>query len=74
MAKKQTTKKDPTPPKTVKKKPVSKANPDLKLEDFMEEIRARAAEIYRHRGYAPGDALSDWLQAEKEIKKKHGIK
>ena len=74
MAKKQTTKKDSTPQKTVIKKPAPKANSDLKLEGFMEEIRARAAEIFRHRGHAPGDALSDWLQAEKEIKKKHGIK
>ena len=74
MVKKQTTKKDSIPQKTVIKKPSPKANSDLKLEDFIEEIRARAAEIYKHRGNAPGDALSDWLQAEKEIKKKYGIK
>ena len=74
MIKKQTTKKDSKPLKTVIKKPALKANPNLKLEKFMEEIRARAEEIYQHRGNVPGDALSDWLQAEKEIKKKHGIK
>jgi hypothetical protein len=32
-----------------------------------EEIRARAYEIYLERRDAPGDAMSDWLQAEAEL-------
>jgi hypothetical protein len=31
------------------------------------EVRARAYEIYVERGDAPGDALSDWLQAEADL-------
>lgn len=32
----------------------------------VEEIRARAYELYLERGRAPGGALDDWLQAERE--------
>jgi hypothetical protein len=74
MEKKQTTGKDFTTPITVQERAAFKASPNIKLEDYIAEIRARAAEIYKRRGNAPGDALSDWLQAEKEIKNKHGIK
>jgi hypothetical protein len=42
--------------------------------DLREEIRRRAEELYIKRGGSPGDELSDWLAAEKEIKKKYGIK
>ena len=74
MEKKQTTRNDFAFQKTVIGRAGFKPNPNIKLEDFIAEIRARAAEIYKRRGNASGDALSDWLQAEKEIKKKHGIK
>jgi len=45
------------------------------LEAYKEETRKRAEEIYKQRvaGNKPGDALSDWLQAEKDIKRKYGI-
>jgi hypothetical protein len=45
------------------------------LETFQEEIRKKAEEIFNQRTSSnkPGDELSDWLQAEKEIKKKYGI-
>jgi len=45
------------------------------LEVFQNEIRKFAEEIYRKRvaGKKPGDALSDWLEAEKEVKKKYGL-
>jgi len=33
-----------------------------------ERIRARAYEIYEARGGAAGDAISDWLQAERELR------
>jgi len=42
--------------------------------DLREEIRSRAEELYIKRGGSPGDELSDWLAAEKEIKSKYGIK
>jgi len=45
----------------------------ITLEKFEEEIRIRAREIFLARGDANGDALADWLQAEKEIKKKYKI-
>jgi hypothetical protein len=42
-------------------------------EKLEEEINIRAREIYLARSDANGDALADWLQAEKEIKKKYKI-
>jgi hypothetical protein len=44
-------------------------------EQLVEEIRKRANAIYLARGLSgPGSELTDWLDAEKEIKAKHGIK
>jgi hypothetical protein len=45
------------------------------LEAFQDEIRKLAGEIFKKRVAAnkPGDALSDWLQAEKDIKKKYSL-
>jgi len=43
------------------------------LENLQEEIRKRAEEISKRRNGGPGDQLSDWLQAEKELKQKHNI-
>jgi hypothetical protein len=31
------------------------------------EIRLRAYDLYRHRGWSNGHALDDWLQAEAEV-------
>jgi len=31
------------------------------------EIAGRAYQIYQERGYAPGDPMQDWLQAEREL-------
>jgi len=55
------------------KKPARKK---VELGEFLEEIRVRAHEIFeeRARNGVGGDDLSDWLQAEAEIKKKHKIK
>jgi hypothetical protein len=36
-----------------------------------EDVRLRAFEIYLRRGDNPGDALGDWLQAERELKEAH---
>ncbi len=43
------------------------------LEAFWNEISQRAKEIYEKRVKAnkPGDELSDWYQAEKEVRKRH---
>ena len=35
-----------------------------------EEIRIRAHQIFLERGVEPGDELSDWLQAERELRKR----
>ena len=37
-------------------------------ESVSDKIRKRAQELFEKRGSASGDALTDWLQAEKEIK------
>ena len=34
-----------------------------------EEIKRRAYEIYLERNGLPGDALDDWLRAERELQK-----
>jgi hypothetical protein len=68
-------KKPSTQKTTIVKKITPKDKPvTVNLQDYIDQIRARANEIYLNRGNAPGDDLSDWLQAEKEIKKKYGIK
>ena len=33
-----------------------------------EEVRIRAYEVFLERGAEPGDELSDWLQAERELR------
>ena len=68
MAKQAAKKKAATPKKPARKK--------VELGEFLEEIRVRAHEIFeeRARNGVGGDDLSDWLQAEAEIKKKHKIK
>ena len=38
-------------------------------EPTQEEIRRRAYEIYLERNGLPGDALDDWLRAERELQK-----
>jgi hypothetical protein len=55
------------------KKVAKKSNTPITPEKLEEEIRIRAREIYLARGDARGDSLADWLQAEKEVKKKHKI-
>jgi hypothetical protein len=67
MAKKQRT---ITKPATLQK-----ATPSIGLDQFKSEIEKRAKELYNTRQAikAPGDALSDWLMAEEEIKAKYNI-
>jgi hypothetical protein len=56
-------------------KEVKKPQQNASLEAFMEEIHKLAEENYKKRiaSDKPGDAMSDWLQAEKEVKKKHKL-
>jgi hypothetical protein len=53
------------------KKPKQK----ITLEALQGEITKLAESIYQKRiaSRKPGDSLSDWLQAEKETKKKYGL-
>jgi hypothetical protein len=53
----------------------SKIVPFLSLEQFKTETEKRSKEIYlkRQENKEQGDALSDWLKAEKEIKAKYRI-
>ncbi len=50
-----------------------KKQPGITPEQLVAQIQKRAHEIYLRRGAAPGTAMGDWLQAEKEIKAKYGI-
>lgn len=43
------------------------AKSDPKRKTAEEEIRFRAYQLYLARNRAPGRALEDWLQAEREI-------
>ena len=38
-----------------------------------QQIRARAFEIYQRRKGRPGDAHSDWLQAERELTDEYSL-
>jgi hypothetical protein len=37
-------------------------------ESVSDKIRKRAQELFEKRGSGSGDALTDWLEAEKQIK------
>lgn len=37
-------------------------------ENVSDKIRKRAQELFEKRGSKSGDALTDWLEAEKQIK------
>ncbi len=61
-------------PGTTKKAGFSFGINQFKAKDqFKAEIEKRAKEIFlkRQASKAPGDALSDWLLAEKEMREKH---
>jgi hypothetical protein len=47
---------------------------EITPEKLVEEIRHRAHAIYVKRGSTAGSDMADWLQAEREIKAKYGIK
>lgn len=41
---------------------------DIKSDPSEEQIRVRAYEIYLARNGGPGDELSDWFEAEAELR------
>lgn len=67
--KKETTRKSTTKKVAMAAKRIKK--PDLK--DFLGEVGKRAYELYQERikSGVSGDDISDWFQAEKEIKEKY---
>jgi len=65
----------------VKKMPARKVarktktgSPKVNLQQFLDEVKKRAYEIFLERGSAHGNDLADWIKAESEIKKQYGIK
>jgi hypothetical protein len=50
---------------------MSGARPEPGSRSFEEQVRQRAYEIYlsRKREDAPGDAVSDWVRAEQELRR-----
>lgn len=56
-----------------KKKKLIKQKTIITPEKMEEEIRERARQIFLELGNTQGDATSDWLQAEREIKKKYNL-
>lgn len=49
---------------------VKAAKKSLNSEQFVEQIRKTAQELYVKRGCVPGNELADWLEAEKIVRKK----
>jgi hypothetical protein len=60
---------------TVKATDKKNAGTQLSLESFKAVVEKRAKEhfLMREATNEPGDALSDWLAAEREIKKEYKI-
>jgi uncharacterized protein YhaN len=61
--------------KEIKKsyQPAAAQGKSLSSPAIQEEIRKLAEDIYKKRGNKPGDSLADWVEAEKQIKRKYGI-
>lgn len=47
--------------------PVQSENQTEPTPEQLEQIRARAYELFEQRGGEPGHDLEDWLQAEAEV-------
>ena len=71
----------PVKKETAKKSTVKKAAPAAKrtkkpdLKDFLQEVEKRAYELYLNRlkSGVDSDEMSDWFQAEIEIKEKYKL-
>ncbi len=76
-AKKETAAKKPAKKKSPgKKSETNKSASKSEMKDFLGEIKKRAHEIYLERMQKGigGDEMSDWLQAEEEIKSMYKMK
>lgn len=56
-----------TPPEASSAAPKSPKPPVSPCDDLHILIAKRAYELYSERGYRHGNALDDWLEAEREI-------
>lgn len=74
----------PVKKEIIKKSAVKKAAPAAKkakkvtkpdLKNFLEEVENKAYDLYRERlnSGVEGDEMSDWFDAEKEIKEKYQL-
>ena len=59
---------------TTTKKKVATKKASKKLDAYIDEVKKRAYQIFLERGKMHGAEISDWLQAEIEIKAKYKIK
>ena len=50
------------------------ANGSADSADLQSEIRQRAYELYKERGFADGYHEQDWLTAEREVRARHAEK
>jgi len=62
------------PKKTTPAASTAKSKKPASLDDYIDEVKKRAYEIFIGRGGHPGAEISDWAQAEKEIKAKYGLR
>jgi len=46
----------------------SKTQPSMAKAITHEQIAERAYQLFLKRGFGPGDAASDWLEAERQLK------
>ncbi|UCE66252.1 MAG: DUF2934 domain-containing protein [Candidatus Zixiibacteriota bacterium] len=58
--------------KTVASAP--RTTPKIDLRTYINELNRRAYEIFQQKGSSHGHDWDDWFQAEKDIKRKYGIK
>ncbi|UCC78617.1 MAG: DUF2934 domain-containing protein [Candidatus Zixiibacteriota bacterium] len=79
-AKKKTSKKAAPKKKATKKAATKKTaaaprpTPKIDLRTYINELNRRAYEIFQQRGSTHGHDWEDWFLAEKEVKKKYGIR
>lgn len=57
-----------------KKRSTKKTGKKIDINEFFDEIEKRAYEIFEERMKTniPGDDMSDWIQAENEVREKYG--
>jgi hypothetical protein len=75
-AKKAATKKKAAKKTKTTKKAVTaqRTTPKIDLRTYINELNRRAYEIFQQRGSTHGHDWEDWFLAEKEVKRKYGIK